>query len=118
MVNNNYSTDGGTTWKTLVGHPIYPGNSFVAESYHKHHLSLIGNMTLSTYNPTTEIFNSAYIAQPGNTYRGGYQHFCCSSDAKYVYVIFRQAIDLRAIIIQRSSDYGVSYTKFLLKQPL
>jgi hypothetical protein len=74
-------------------------------------------MTLSTYNPTTEIFNSAYIAQPGNTYRGGYQHFCCSSDAKYVYVISRQAIDLRAIIIQRSSDYGVSYTKFLLKQP-
>jgi hypothetical protein len=32
-------------------------------------------------------------------------------------VISRQAIDLRAIIIQRSSDYGVSYTKFLLKQP-
>jgi hypothetical protein len=34
-----------------------------------------------------------------------------------VYVISRQAIDLRAIIIQRSSDYGVSYTKFLPKQP-
>jgi hypothetical protein len=39
MVNNNYSTDGETTWKTLVGHPIYPGNSFVCRSQ-KHHLSL------------------------------------------------------------------------------